>query len=74
MLLRDPWGTAYQFSFSIEANFFAIQVTSAGPDRVFGTQEKALGRTNRLGFVIPASSISSARERGPSMPHWLSSF
>ncbi len=38
--LRDPWGTAYRFSFSIEANFFAIQVTSAGPDRVFGTQEK----------------------------------
>ena len=38
--LRDPWGTAYRFSFSIEANFFAIQVTSAGPDRVFGTEEK----------------------------------
>jgi hypothetical protein len=38
--LRDPWGTAYRFYFNIEGNFFAIQVTSAGPDRLFSTQEK----------------------------------
>jgi hypothetical protein len=38
--LRDPWGKPYRYDFRIEANFFVIQVDSAGPDGVFSTEEK----------------------------------
>jgi A-macroglobulin TED domain/Alpha-2-macroglobulin family/MG2 domain/Carboxypeptidase regulatory-like domain/A-macroglobulin receptor binding domain len=38
--LRDPWGHQHRFDFRIDSNFFAIQVTSAGPDGVFSTEEK----------------------------------
>ena len=34
--LRDPWGTPYQFAFSIYGPYYNILVTSAGPDGIFG--------------------------------------
>jgi len=38
--LRDPWRKQHRFDFRIDANFFAILVTSAGPDGAFSTEEK----------------------------------
>lgn len=38
--LRDPWGNKHRFDFGIQGKFFTIRVTSAGPDGVFGTEEK----------------------------------
>jgi hypothetical protein len=38
--LRDPWGNKYRYDFRVEANYFAIQVMSAGPDGIFWTKEK----------------------------------
>jgi A-macroglobulin complement component/alpha-2-macroglobulin family protein/MG2 domain-containing protein/carboxypeptidase family protein/A-macroglobulin receptor/macroglobulin-like protein len=38
--LRDPWGKQHRYDFRVDANFFAIQVISAGPDGLFSTEEK----------------------------------
>ncbi len=37
--LRDPWGTAYKLTFGINETRYTVDVTSAGPDRQFRTDD-----------------------------------
>lgn len=39
--LRDPWGRPYRFDFGITDSYYAIWITSAGPDGVFNSKESA---------------------------------
>ncbi len=34
----DPWGTPYHFEFSVDRDYILIEVTSAGPDKRFHTE------------------------------------
>jgi len=38
--LRDPWGNAYCFTFQVQGPYHQIQITSAGPDRLFDGKPK----------------------------------
>jgi hypothetical protein len=35
----DPWGTPYRYEFGVNLDNFTIAVSSAGPDRVFGSPD-----------------------------------
>ena len=37
--LRDPWGTPYRASFSVNNDMQVFTLTSAGPDKIFGTED-----------------------------------
>jgi hypothetical protein len=64
--LRDPWRKQHRFDFRIDANFFAILVTSAGPDGAFSTEEKP--SPDDLFGLLFTDPVCSARERRHRQP------
>ncbi len=41
--VRDPWGTPYRPSFTVENEMKVFSLTSAGPDKLFGTEDDFSG-------------------------------
>jgi hypothetical protein len=37
--IQDPWGTPYRSSFSVAQEWDVLQISSAGPDKTFGTED-----------------------------------
>jgi hypothetical protein len=62
--LKDPWGTPYRESFSIEADDSVFDVISAGPDKIFTTKDDfVVSRITRPYFRFTGEAISRAVER-----------
>jgi hypothetical protein len=37
--MKDPWGTPYRAEFSVDREWDVLEIKSAGPDKVFGTDD-----------------------------------
>jgi len=50
--MRDPWGTPYKYTFRFEGGNHIFTVTSAGPDKKFGTEDDFTAHeTQRVYFL-----------------------
>jgi hypothetical protein len=59
--LRDPWGTPYRYELSFQGTQQILTVTSAGPDKRFGTKDDFTAhRSSRLYFSHYGKLIETA--------------
>jgi hypothetical protein len=57
--VKDPWGTPYRPHFSIDRQWDLLEISSAGPDKIFGTEDDFVVAKLTWEYFKPASETMS---------------
>ena len=51
--VKDPWGTPYRAGFSVAREWDVLEISSAGPDKTFGTDDDLVVATMKWAYFKP---------------------